>query len=505
MFSAILAKIKRIKKGCQVLCIMIHCSMRNQWMTGIILLFPLLLFAASRQSYYQKWQSLFQAKNYPEMVRIYQQAIREYPQEAWFYVFLSLGYQGTNQWDLSASMAQKALQLAPQDKNIINNVYSLLVQYAGYLGFQKQEWNKAVTWYKIASQAKPDDFLAYHMLGNAYRVLQKYDLSFEAFGKAYLLNKNHVRQKGFRENLLAAVREGLKAPDLKTRQNFSELAFLVFPENKEIILDAMIPLLQSGNQQKIQSRMKRVPNLKPLLATAVRVLKNHCEQDEFLFYKGDYLDYSFIGKVFYECIRNLPYKQQMNHPVINKVVYYHTLAAKEYTKGMTPIKVQSPLKGRICCYQGAGGKSFHYGLQAQFAYDLGLCQKNSFGTPIYAALSGVVDSIENNQPDRPPGSPVDLKARANFVVLRHNIGGKTYYSVYFHVRRGSVRMRVGQSVRQGDKIAEIGNSGVTAGPHLHFFLQDANRYSIPFEIMNLSTADGTPASIWQEGKEYIAR
>ena len=62
------------------------------------------------------------------------------------------------------------------------------------------------------------------------------------------------------------------------------------------------------------------------------------------------------------------------------------------------------------------------------------------------------------------------------------------YAVYFHLKRGSVRVRVGQRVRAGQQIASLGNSGNSTAPHLHFGMQDGPNglsNSLPFEIDRL--------------------
>ena len=57
----------------------------------------------------------------------------------------------------------------------------------------------------------------------------------------------------------------------------------------------------------------------------------------------------------------------------------------------------------------------------------------------------------------------------NHVILDRGDG---VYAVLAHLRRGSVRVRKGQSVRAGDLLAECGNSGNSTEPHLHFQLMD---------------------------------
>jgi murein DD-endopeptidase MepM/ murein hydrolase activator NlpD len=85
------------------------------------------------------------------------------------------------------------------------------------------------------------------------------------------------------------------------------------------------------------------------------------------------------------------------------------------------------------------------------------------GTPVVAARSGVVVAVRDSFPD---GNNEDLKE--NFVFVRHADGT---VARYFHLTRGGARVALGDSVRQGQVIALSGNSGQTAGPHLHFDVQ----------------------------------
>lgn len=83
---------------------------------------------------------------------------------------------------------------------------------------------------------------------------------------------------------------------------------------------------------------------------------------------------------------------------------------------------------------------------------------NSCGTPVWAAASGVVE-----------WAGWDPKwYYGNYIVIRHPNGMRTYYT---HLRTGSLLVGAGTPVSQGEKIAEIGNTGRTIGVtgcHLHF-------------------------------------
>jgi len=81
----------------------------------------------------------------------------------------------------------------------------------------------------------------------------------------------------------------------------------------------------------------------------------------------------------------------------------------------------------------------------------GLDVSNRVGTPIIAPADGIVSDVGNDN------------AYGRIVVLSHGFGITSRYS---HLSKANVK--VGQKVRRGDKIAEVGMSGKTTGPHLHY-------------------------------------
>src|SRR5690606_30900013 len=78
--------------------------------------------------------------------------------------------------------------------------------------------------------------------------------------------------------------------------------------------------------------------------------------------------------------------------------------------------------------------------------------------------------------------------------------GDGVYAVLAHLRRGSVRVRKGDRVRAGDVLGEVGNSGNSSEPHLHFHLMDRPRpgtaAGVPFAFRYESDGEvrtGVPA------------
>lgn len=88
-----------------------------------------------------------------------------------------------------------------------------------------------------------------------------------------------------------------------------------------------------------------------------------------------------------------------------------------------------------------------------------------YGTPIRAVADGVV--VQSS--DYAGGFGVKI-------VIEHRINGRTVRSLYAHMKRGSRQVQIGTPVTAGQIIAQVGNSGISTGPHLHLeILLDGKR------------------------------
>lgn len=77
--------------------------------------------------------------------------------------------------------------------------------------------------------------------------------------------------------------------------------------------------------------------------------------------------------------------------------------------------------------------------------------------PIYASADGVVYATHDK--DRTG------KSWGNYVKIKHN---ETTYTMYAHLKEGSIKVKKGDKVYQGQQIANMGKSGIATGNHLHF-------------------------------------
>jgi murein DD-endopeptidase MepM/ murein hydrolase activator NlpD len=103
-------------------------------------------------------------------------------------------------------------------------------------------------------------------------------------------------------------------------------------------------------------------------------------------------------------------------------------------------------------YNGPWGHEAH----AAFSYDFQM----PIGTPVHAARSGKVVHIEEKFQDatRKPGEE-------NVIVVMHEDGT---YGRYYHLTQNGASVEVGDRVKQNQRIGASGDSGASAGPHLHF-------------------------------------
>jgi hypothetical protein len=134
---------------------------------------------------------------------------------------------------------------------------------------------------------------------------------------------------------------------------------------------------------------------------------------------------------------------------------------------------------------------------------------------VRAAADGVVVAVENRFPDSMSKNPQenfikrlnDLTPQlqqkgvsernirsGNYIVIDH-LNGE--FSTYCHLRE-NIQVKTGEKVKKGQVIAQVGNSGNSSEPHLHFQLMDdkdfatANGLPVVFEDIYLETALDSP-------------
>jgi murein DD-endopeptidase MepM/ murein hydrolase activator NlpD len=73
-----------------------------------------------------------------------------------------------------------------------------------------------------------------------------------------------------------------------------------------------------------------------------------------------------------------------------------------------------------------------------------------------------------------------LSGYGNTVIIDH---GNNVRSLYAHIRNGGIKVRVGARVRKGQKIAEVGSTGRSTGPHLHLEVHENGVHIDPMKYL----------------------
>ncbi len=124
----------------------------------------------------------------------------------------------------------------------------------------------------------------------------------------------------------------------------------------------------------------------------------------------------------------------------------------------------------------------------------------AYGRPLLAIGDARVVRVEDGHPDNPaghgaafhPAQPITIdNVGGNLIVLDLGDGR---YAHYFHLKTGSVRVKVGDHVHKGQVIGAIGSSGDAREPHVHLEVTDAIATlvgeGVPYVIDHYDVIDG---------------
>ncbi len=104
---------------------------------------------------------------------------------------------------------------------------------------------------------------------------------------------------------------------------------------------------------------------------------------------------------------------------------------------------------------------------------LGLDFTSPVGTPIHATGDGTVEFAGYN-----------TSGYGIHVILDHGFG---YQTLYGHM--SVIKVRKGQKVKRGDVIGEVGSTGLSTGPHLHY---EVHKDGVPMDPVNFLFNSLTP-------------
>jgi LysM repeat protein len=107
-----------------------------------------------------------------------------------------------------------------------------------------------------------------------------------------------------------------------------------------------------------------------------------------------------------------------------------------------------PLSGAITSSYGYRRNPFN---RSRSQFHSGIDIRGSMGAPIKAAMAGRVSMVGYDN------------VFGNYVIINHHSG---YRTLYGHMSR--IRTRTGAYVAMGERIGDVGSTGQSTGPHLHF-------------------------------------
>lgn len=130
--------------------------------------------------------------------------------------------------------------------------------------------------------------------------------------------------------------------------------------------------------------------------------------------------------------------------------------------------------------------NYHYAYENQrYAFDFlimrdertykGDASKNesyyAFGENVLAPADGKIVDVKNDIEDNEPtGEMNEDEMPGNYVTIDH---GNDEYSLLAHFKQGSINVKKGDQVKQGDLLGLAGNSGNSSEPHIHFHVADS--------------------------------
>jgi len=146
------------------------------------------------------------------------------------------------------------------------------------------------------------------------------------------------------------------------------------------------------------------------------------------------------------------------------------------------LHIKLPFYGEWQISQGHNGEETHRGEWAS-AWDFIITDSSAkqfsgegndlkdyycFDQNVIAPADGVIAVVEDGIADNTIGEINTVKNWGNTVIIKHTEG---LYTKLCHLQKGSVAVKVGDSVHYGQVVGKVGNSGRSPYPHLHFQLQ----------------------------------
>jgi murein DD-endopeptidase MepM/ murein hydrolase activator NlpD len=157
----------------------------------------------------------------------------------------------------------------------------------------------------------------------------------------------------------------------------------------------------------------------------------------------------------------------------NNWVAFNSFSSHSHRRSFNPVDGRMRIAERYAIdwmSLGPDGREFHNDTKSNTNF---YCYGADVLAVANARVSALVDSFSDNE-----GS----SARGDRAITLDNIVGNYLildlghgrFALYAHLQKGSMNVRLGDTVKAGQVLALLGNSGNSDAPHLHFQMMDTN-------------------------------
>ena len=278
--------------------------------------------------------------------------------------------------------------------------------------------------------------------------------------------------------------------------------------------------ISSLNQQGALAEAEKEFRLKELFGNATLSSSNTLQPNQGLLIRHQYLQFGGeVDKIRVVAIGNAGDGSAVQSTAEIAVISYQLKT-----------KLNFPLNGTWYVSNGTDVSGTHrWGIGQEFAYDLVKVDQEgnsgkgdetkpqsfyAYGQNVLAPADGVVYETRDEIDDTPISQLADddpsvvnkkileyqatLRKRygvrgteGNYIIIDH---GNNEYSVLVHLKKDSLRVKKGDKVKRGDIIAQVGQSGLSTEPHLHYEVvsnpDPLKQRGLPVVFYNLEDEEG---------------
>jgi murein DD-endopeptidase MepM/ murein hydrolase activator NlpD len=167
-------------------------------------------------------------------------------------------------------------------------------------------------------------------------------------------------------------------------------------------------------------------------------------------------------------------RSRTGHSLLSHAPERRWVVAAGAPRGLTGTLMSPVPGGRFIRGWGSGSGGYH------LAMDI----RGRTGQTIRACERGIVAYAGN-----------EVSGYGNFVMIVHPNGWVTAYA-----HNQSMTVVAGQTVTRGERIAQLGNTGLSHGPHLHFMLIHDGQHCDPAPLFRPHLGPHTPEVQWRRAR-----